>query len=134
MLLYSLYLITVMWCTSTRVVETKKGFRGHTITEHISGFREQLGYVRLDLRRRMLSYGFIFKLFLTKVPDYLYSRFIFFSNVHSYRTRDFIIFLMHVSGLMTSSFTVTASGHWNVVDPLLRDSSTVHIFIKNVVI
>jgi hypothetical protein len=35
--------------------------------EHISGFREQLGYVRLDLRRRMLYFGFIFKLFLTIV-------------------------------------------------------------------
>jgi hypothetical protein len=52
MLLYS---IMVMWCTLTRVVATKKGFRGHTITvsdsslasdvrQHISGFRERLGY------------------------------------------------------------------------------------------
>jgi hypothetical protein len=60
------------------------GVRRH---KYISGFREGLGYVRLDLRRRMRHYTFIFKLFLTRVPDYLYSRFIFFSNVHSYRTR-----------------------------------------------
>jgi hypothetical protein len=80
--------------------------------EHISGFREGLRYVRLDLRRRMRYDTFFFKLFLTRVPDYLYSRFIFFSNVHSYRTRNSNILLtpMHVSGLMTSSFTVTASG------------------------
>jgi hypothetical protein len=34
--------------------------------EHISGFRERLGYVRLDLRRRMRCYTFICKLFLTR--------------------------------------------------------------------
>jgi hypothetical protein len=104
--------------------------------EHISGFRERLGYVRLDSRRRMRYYTFIFKLFLTRVPDYLYSRFVFFSNVHSYRTRNSNILLipMHVSGLMTSSFTVTASGLWNVVDPPLRDSLTVNIFKRNVAI
>jgi hypothetical protein len=102
--------------------------------EHISGFRERLCYVKLDLRRKIRYYTFIFKLFLTRVPNYLYSRFIFFSNVHSYRTRNSNILLipMHVSGLMTSSFTVTASGLWNVVDPPLRDSLSVNIFKKNV--
>jgi hypothetical protein len=48
--------------------------------EHISGFREGLGYVRLDLRRKMRYYTFIFKLFVTRVPDYLYSRGIFFAK------------------------------------------------------
>jgi hypothetical protein len=66
--------------------------------EHISGFRKRLGYVRLDLRRRMRYYTFIFKLFLTRVPDYLYSRFIFFSNVHSYRTRNSNILLIPMHG------------------------------------
>jgi hypothetical protein len=121
MLLYSLYSIMVMWCISKQVVAAKKGFRGHTITVsdsslvslvHISGFRERLGYVRFDLQRMMRYYTFIFKLFLTKIPDYFYSRFIFFLNVHSYRTRnsDILWISMHVSGLITSSFTVTASG------------------------
>jgi hypothetical protein len=74
----------------------------------ITGFRERLSYVRLDLRRRMRYYTFIFELFLTRVTEYLYSRFIFFSNVHSYRTRNSNILLipMHVSGVMTSPFTV----------------------------
>jgi hypothetical protein len=93
-----------------------------------------MGYVRLDLPPRMRYYTFIFKLFLTRVSDNLYSRFIFLSNVHSYRTRNSNILLipMHVSGLMTSSFTVTASKLWNVVDSPLHDSLTVYILKKNV--
>jgi hypothetical protein len=51
--------------------------------EHISGFRQRLDYVRLDLRRRMRHFTFIFKLFLTRVPDYLYSRFILFPDSYS---------------------------------------------------
>jgi hypothetical protein len=87
--------------------------------EHISGFREGLCNVKLDLRRRMRNYTFIFKVFLTRVPDYLYSQFFFFSNVHCYRTLNSNILLipMHVSGFITLSFTVTTIGLSNVDDP-----------------
>jgi hypothetical protein len=84
--------------------------------ECISGFREKLGYVRLDLRRKMRYYTLIFKLFLTR----LYSRFIFFSNVHSYRPciSNILLIPMHLSDLMTSSFTVTASELWERRRPI----------------
>jgi hypothetical protein len=46
-LVYSLYSIMVMWCTTTRVVATKKGFRGHTITVSVLSLTSDVGSIFL---------------------------------------------------------------------------------------
>jgi hypothetical protein len=83
--------------------------------------------VRLDLRRRI---GGIMRsslnCFLLASPT------ICLLDLFSFIIYLLLLIPMHVSGLMTSSFIVAASGFWNVVDPALRDSLTVNLFKKNV--
>jgi hypothetical protein len=93
--------------------------------DHISEHRKRLGFHTLETRRKIRYYTFIHKVFSSKSPSYLFARFTFFANIHSYRTRDVNVLWIppHFSGLMTSSFTVTASELWNGVDPPARSLS-----------
>jgi hypothetical protein len=117
MLLYSLVLYFNMGRRSKERLQRAHSVRfiaGVRRREHIYDLRERLGYVRLDLRRRMRYHTFIFKLFLTRVLDYLYPGFIFFSNVHSYRTRNSNILLisMHVSCVRSHDIVVFCHCLW----------------------
>jgi hypothetical protein len=89
---------------------------------HISDHRQRLSLQNLNTRRKIRYYTFIYKVFSSKTPNYLHSRFTYFGNIHSYRTRNVNILWIprHFSGLMSSSFTVTASELWNGVDPPAR--------------
>jgi hypothetical protein len=88
--------------------------------DHVSENRERFQLPTLESRRKIRYYTCIHKLFMTKKPNYLYSRFTFFATIHNYQTRNSHVLWIppHSTGLMASSFTVTASKLWNVVDPL----------------
>lgn len=100
-------------------------------SDHVSQFYENLGWMRLEKRRRLGQGLLLYKIIQSKTPIYLFNKFKFVSQVHSRSTRfsnEHLVVPQHRTVKFSKSFIVTASKLWNTLQMYSLLSYSYHGF------
>ena len=101
------------------------------IDEHITPYYNQLGWLRLPKKREYILGIFLFNLFESKSPEYLYKKFLFKNSVSSRILRTYGLDLqipIHRTPSHARSFAVFSAKLWNKIPANVRGTKSLSAF------
>mgnify|MGYP002716484922 CR=1 FL=1 len=100
--------------------------------DHLTDYYRQLRWAKMHARRQLHVLMLLWKIIKYKQPTYLYDRFKFLSESHTFNTRSkersTLVIHPHKSDFLAKSFTLTASRAWNSIPCDIKNSPSLTIF------
>lgn len=100
-------------------------------SDHVSQFYENLGWMRLEKRRKLGQGLLLYNIFQNKTPVYLFNKLKFVSQVHCRSNRfsnKLLVVPQHRTVKYSKSFIISASKLWNTLDMHSLLSYSYHVF------
>ena len=102
--------------------------------DHVSPYFQDLGWLDFSNRRTYHALVILFKVMLSKSPEYLLNRFCYVRDTHSFNTRSNrttdLTIPVHKTNHFTNSFTLHSIRNWNEIPHEIRQSTSVQEFKK----
>lgn len=101
---------------------------------HVTPYLNSHGMLRMHNRRRYHTLCFLYRLFSTRVPSYLYEQFTWSGDSHGHNTRArerLLIIPEHRSAGYRGTFKFASTKLWNDLPPPLKNMATLYAFKKS---